>query len=179
MRRLILAGAVVVAAAGCCAGPAAAADVNSATVVQEVRQAALTTPAGQTRRFADGLYDAQNGDVYVDGNPDAVWRLSVDRLVPAPTPDTTSAAGILRPLEACGYVTYFHCEHTLEKSGCIPTTFYKNYIGDDFSDPYGAKLNPPEQVSVRDAPYRNYGARGVRAYHDGVYGFYSDNCVDP
>ena len=177
MSRWLLAVVVALAAMAAWVGPASAADVKSPAVVSEVKQAARTTPAGQTRRFADGLYDAQDGDVYVDGNPDALWRLSGDRLVLAPK--TIPPPGTVTPFESCGYIDFFHCEHTLVKSGCIPTTFYKNYIGDDFSDPSGAPLNPPEQVSVRDPPYRNYGARGVRAYHDGIYGFYSDNCVDP
>ena len=47
---------------------------------------------------------------YVDGNPDAVWRLVGDRLVPAPP---TSGP---KPYESCGFITYFHCEHTLVKS---------------------------------------------------------------
>lgn len=110
--------------------------------------AAVTTPASQTRRFADGLYDAQNGDVYVDGNPDAVWRLQGNRLVPAPTAGQwrpSPPPGTVTPMEACGFITYFHCEHTLTKSGCTPTTFWLNYVGDDFRDPYGDKLNPPSR----------------------------------
>lgn len=60
-----------------------------------------------------------------------------------------------------------------------PTTFWLNYnpTTDDFSDPNGHTLNPPEQVSVRNEPYRRYGPRSVRAEHDGRYGFYSKNCV--
>jgi hypothetical protein len=100
--------------------------------------------------------------------------------VPAPTTGQLgSSSGGVGRREPCGFVTYFHCEHTIVTPGCQPTTFYLNYIGDDFSDPKGAKLNPPEQVSIRDEPYRRYGVRGLRAYHDGYYGFYSVNCVTP
>ncbi len=155
---------------------ALAADVKDPVVVAAAQKAAASTPAGLTERFKYGLYDAASGDVYVDGNTDAVWRLQGDELVPAPTSKSGPTFGTL---EACGYGVYFHCESTIVRSGCTPTTFWLNYnpTTDNFSDPSGHKLNPPEQVSVRDEPYRRYGPRSVRAEHDGIYGFYSMNCV--
>jgi hypothetical protein len=192
MRRALLSGssplraAWVVSAILACsvltpsfAATASAANISDPALVKKVERVSIQTQPGYTVRFSEGLYDASTGDVYVDGYPDAVWRLAGDQLEPAPS--SHSDSGQVSTLESCGFITYFHCEHTLVKSGCMPTTFWLNYNPDTdhFSDPYGQALNPPEQVSVRDQPYRNYGARGLRAYHDGKYGFYSDNCVDP
>lgn len=175
--KLMGVGAALVLSAAT-ASTASAANINDPALVERVKKTAAEAPPDKTVRFSDGLYDAVKGDVYVDGNPDAVWRLESERLVPAPDARLQPEVGIM---EACGYIYYFHCELTVVRPGCTPTTFWLNYNPDrdDFSDPYGERLNPPEKVSVRDEPYRRYGSRGVRAYHDGRYGFYSVNCVRP
>lgn len=78
-------------------------------------------------------------------------------------------------MEPCGYITYFHCE---TNNNCENAVFYQNYdpATDHFSDPYGSTIPRGQQTSIRDEPYRTYGARGVRAAHEGKYGFYSRTC---
>jgi hypothetical protein len=77
-------------------------------------------------------------------------------------------------MEPCGNITYFHCE----TNRCVNGVFYLDYNPDTdrFSSPYGSVLYQGEQTNIRDEPHRRYGARGVRAAHDGKYGFYSINC---
>lgn len=158
---------------------ALASDINDPAVIARVKAVAKAATDKSTVSFADGLYDSADGDVYIDGNPDAVWRLKGNRLVAAPTGPAPTGP---RPLESCGFVKYFHCESTNSSiSACNPQVkFYRDYFTG--SDTYGTVedyLNPPEQISVRDEPYRRYGPSSVRAYnaHTGLYGFYRAPCT--
>jgi hypothetical protein len=70
--------------------------------------------------------------------------------------------------------TYTHCE----TNQCPQGVFYLNYdpTADHFSGERGVPLVQNEQGDIRDEPYRRYGPRGVRAFHDGSWGFYSTTC---
>ena len=95
----------------------------------------------------------------------AALVLGVAALVALSAPRTASA-------EPCGG-TYTHCE----PNQCTAAHFYRNYdpTADKFSDEYSTPLGN-EQGDIRDEPYRRYGPRGVRAFHDGQWGFYSRTC---
>jgi nitrous oxide reductase len=82
LRRIAGIVALCVAVGAVVAGTASAANVNDPAVVAAAKSTAKHTAPGLTVSFQYGLYDAANGDVYVDGNPDAVWRIQGHLLVP-------------------------------------------------------------------------------------------------
>jgi hypothetical protein len=123
-------------------------------------------------RFNGGLYDRTTDEVYVDEGG-RVMRFEGDQLVDVAGDVQESPKGTVSAMDTCSNTQNLsHCETVT----CSSTWFYLNYSGDNFQDPY-AQFGYGATVNVRNAPYRRLGARGVRVFYAGLWGYMSGNCL--
>lgn len=125
-------------------------------------QTSAAVPASQST--STGLYLPGDGIYLSNARPDSVFT------APIGAAGLTNGA-MATPMASGG------SRHS-ETVTCASTGFYRNYDpGTDHFSTQDGTYYQGNVISVRDAPYRTYGPRGVVVYMQAEWGFMSNNCL--